>query len=205
MMNSYILRPSFWGREVKHRYIHNDSASLVVIFPGKNYSCELPLLYYASQSAIEHNHDILLLEYGYQSARVELEFEALSVLVDECTQAIIQIMASYDNLIFVSKSLGTIVAGQVAEAIDNKGIRHVYLTPLDETVPYIQHARGIVVYGTQDRLFSKQSIQAIEGLNNIEVHAIEEGTHALEVGTVRGSLIIMNAIVDIYDSFFQSE
>ncbi|OAB36717.1 hypothetical protein PMSD_10355 [Paenibacillus macquariensis subsp. defensor] len=202
MDKSHIVLPSYWGGEVRHTYISNDSSSLVVVFPGKNYSCELPLLYYASQSAIEHNHDVLQLEYGYQSARVELEFEALSVLVDECTQAIIQIMASYDNLIFVSKSLGTIVAGQVAEAIADKGIRHVYLTPLDDTVPYIQHASGIVVYGTHDRVFSKQSIQAIEGFNNIEIHAIEDGTHALEVGTVRGSLIIMNAIVGIYDTFF---
>ncbi|OAB45314.1 hypothetical protein [Paenibacillus glacialis] len=84
-------------------------------------------------------------------------------------------------------------------------LRHVYLTPLDDTVPYIQQARGIVIYGTKDQLFSNQSIEAIEYLNHMEVHLIEDGTHALEVETVSDSLIIMNTIVDIYQSFFTSK
>lgn len=203
MNRSYLSFPSLWGREVKHRYISNDSSSLVVIFPGKNYPCQLPLLYYASQSAIENNHDVLQLEYGYQSARVELEFDDIHVLVEECAQAIHQIMEKYENLIFVSKSLGTIVAGQVAEAIEDKDIRHIYLTPVDRTVPYIQSSRGMVIYGTKDPEFNNHSTQAIEYLNDMEVHPIQDATHSLEVETVSHSLVIMNEIVDIYQTFFK--
>lgn len=192
-----------WGREVRHRYISNGSSSLVVIFPGKNYPCELPLLYYASLSAIENNHDVLLLEYGYQSARAELEFDDIHVLMEECTQAIHQIMDKYESLIFVSKSLGTIVAGQVAEAIEDKDIRHIYLTPVDRTVPYIQSSRGIVIYGTKDSQFNNKSTQAIEYLNDMEVYPIQDATHSLEVETVSDSLVIMNEIVDIYQRFFK--
>lgn len=204
MNRSYMLLPSFWGREVRHTYISNGSTSLVVIFPGKNYSCELPLLYYASQSAMENNHDVLRLEYGYHSAREELKLEELSVLVEECTQAIHQIIEKYESLIFVSKSLGTIVAGQVAEAIEDKDIRHIYLTPLDGTVSYIQKSRGMVIYGTKDPVFNNQSIEAIEYLNEMEVHPIKDATHSLEVDTVSHSLTLMSEIVDIYQSFFKS-
>lgn len=204
MNRSYILLPSFWGREVRHRYISNGSSSLVVIFPGKNYPCQLPLLYYASLSAIENNHDVLLLEYGYQSARSELEIDDLHVLVEECARAIHQVVENYESLIFVSKSLGTIVAGQVAEAIEDKDIRQLYLTPLNRTVPYIQRSRGIVIYGTKDPSFNNQSIEAIEYLNDMEVHPIQNATHSLEVEMVSHSLVIMNEIVDIYQSFFKS-
>lgn len=203
MNRSYLSFPSVWGREVRHRYISNGSSSLVVIFPGKNYPCQLPLLYYASLSAIENNHDVLQLEYGYQSARTELEFDDLHVLVEECAQAIHEVMEKYEKLIFVSKSLGTIVAGQVAEAIEDKDIRHIYLTPVDRTVPYIQSSRGMVIYGTKDPQFNNQSTQAIEYLNDIEVYPIQDATHSLEVETVSHSLVIMNEIVDIYQTFLK--
>ncbi|MGZ9584478.1 alpha/beta hydrolase [Paenibacillus marinisediminis] len=201
-INSITL-PSTWGRDVKHRHISNGSSSLVVCFPGLSYSCDLPVLYYAAKSAMESNHDALLLEYGYQSARVSFNQDQLGQVIQECKEAILQTASSYEQLIFVSKSLGTLVAGEVAAAIDHVPVSHLFLTPINASVPYIQNNRGAVIYGTKDDSFSEDSIRTIKGLQDIEVFPIREASHALEVDTVSHSLLVMREIVLIYNDFFQ--
>ncbi|WP_459953897.1 hypothetical protein [Paenibacillus pini] len=201
---NYITLPSFWGSEVRHRHISNGSTSLVVFFPGQNYSCDLPLLYYAKQSALEHQNDVLLLEYGYQSARTELDFHYLDTIVEECLLGIRQISESYQTVHFVSKSLGTIIAGRVEESWKAEGItiRQLFLTPVDKSVPYLLQSSGMAIYGTNDPMISEESIDIMHGAAKLKVHAVPEGTHALEVSSVHHSLKILAELVELYDEFF---
>ncbi|KWX88196.1 hypothetical protein AMQ83_08325, partial [Paenibacillus riograndensis] len=73
MSVSSIVMSSHWGREVRHKYITQESKALAVVFPGKNYSAERSLLDYAAKLAREYGCDILMLEYGYRSAGAELK------------------------------------------------------------------------------------------------------------------------------------
>lgn len=61
-------------------------------------------------------------------------------------------LSKYDDIVFVSKSLGTLVAGWIAEKICIEA-RHIYLTPIKETLHYIQNCKNIiiVVAGTKDK------------------------------------------------------
>lgn len=93
----------------------NDNTSLAVLFPGQNYSCELPLLYYAGKSAYDAGHDLFILEYGYQSARRPFEETNVDKVIHECYNSIKQVINNYDHVTFVSKSLGTYIAGKTAE------------------------------------------------------------------------------------------
>ncbi|MDG0875482.1 hypothetical protein L5D93_24880 [Paenibacillus thiaminolyticus] len=202
MNMSFVTYPSEWGRDTRHKFFTNDSDTLVVGFPGMQYSCELPLLHYACSSALEHKLDVLLLEYGYQSARADLSLEQLPIIVAEAQAAIDHIRGNYERLIFVSKSLGTIIAGQVADRISSDAIRHIYLTPLDDTVPYIQRSSGVVIYGTQDSLFSSESAQAVAGLEQMRIVPVPNGNHVLEVSSTLDSLDVLKEIASIYNSFF---
>ncbi|MGG3840631.1 hypothetical protein ABEV00_26875 [Paenibacillus thiaminolyticus] len=98
--------------------------------------------------------------------------------------------------------MGTIIAGQVAERINSDAIRHIYLTPLDDTVPYIQRSSGAVIYGTADTVFSSESAQAIAGLEQMRIVPVPNGNHALQVGNTIDSLDILKEIVSIYKSIF---
>lgn len=199
----YITLPSAWGRDVQHRLFSQNSSTLAVLFPGKNYSCELPLLYYATQSALQHHCDVLQLEYGYQSARTELQAEQLHLLVEETVEAIHLMKEKYKQILFVSKSLGTVVAGLAVDKVEaNSDIVQLILTPLDATVPYIQNTVNSVIYGTADDLFSKESVQAIEGLRNSEVHAVNGGSHSLEVGITSENIKVMADVAIVYEAFF---
>jgi len=53
---------SYWGTELRQKLItvHERNHSLVVLFPGRNYPCELPVLYYAGNSAIQYQYDLLI-------------------------------------------------------------------------------------------------------------------------------------------------
>ncbi|MCM3783376.1 alpha/beta hydrolase [Neobacillus mesonae] len=196
---------SYWGRDVRLRQTTQGSNTLVVFFPGQNYSCELPVLHYAVQSAVEQGMDVLLLEYGYQSARVALEREQRSILAEEVLQTVKHFSEDYEQLVFVSKSLGTLLAGYAAEKLGDHRITHLYLTPLDSTLDYIQHSSGLVIYGTKDSLFSEESRGKLDSLKNeIDIIKIPDAGHGLEVMDVRKSVEHLSELVRAYTNFFGS-
>lgn len=195
--------PSFWGRDVRHLYTKRGSKALVVIFPGKNYTAERPLLEYAAKVAGEWNCDILQLEYGYQSARAEMKREDISTLVEECTTALTAV-PKYEKLLFISKSLGTVIAGTVAANLKGKQkIEHLYLTPVPESLPLIEQSRGSVIYGSADPLFSERHADELARMNRIKVYRIDDANHSLEVGNVKESLAVLMVIIGLYHEFFR--
>ncbi|ANS74221.1 hypothetical protein AWM70_06180 [Paenibacillus yonginensis] len=216
MNRSIISMPSAWGRNVEHRYYwggsanrtdgvskgSTDGAKLAVIFPGKAYPCTMPLLYYAAQSALEHGCDVLELEYGFQSARTAFELEDLNILLYECKHAMDQIKHKYEQMVFVSKSIGTLVAGQIGEMLGQDAVRQLFLTPMDGTLPFIQSSRCTVIYGTGDSVFSPASVKAAGEAERAEVHSFEGADHMLGLGNVQQSLSVLCETCVLYDQFF---
>ncbi|WP_449600134.1 hypothetical protein [Paenibacillus sp. Marseille-Q9583] len=200
---SNIIMSSYWGREVRHKYITQGSKALAVIFPGKNYSAERPLLDYAAKAAREHHCDVLLLEYGYQSARVGFKRDEMIILIQECKAAIAS-LPEYKKILFISKSVGSVLAGRIAEELEiQKKTSHLYITPLPEAIPLIQQSRGTVIYGGSDPLFSEQLSSEISGLHHLKVYRIDDANHSLEVEQVNESLAILLVIINFYHEFFR--
>ncbi|WP_336770977.1 alpha/beta hydrolase [Paenibacillus sp. MMO-58] len=189
--------PSYWGTEVKQKFISvkEQNNKLVVLFPGKNYSCELPLLYYAGNAAIQHQYDLFKLEYGYQAARTSLEINDLSKVINECFDSIKKKVDNYDEIIFISKSMGTIVAGEVYRRLQVR-VKHIYLTPLVETIPFINASEGIVIYGGNDPNFTKENANEIESKQT--VFEIPNADHGLETGNINENLTILKKVIDVY-------
>ncbi|MBY0012450.1 hypothetical protein [Paenibacillus typhae] len=203
MSVSSIMMSSHWGREVRHKYAAQGSKALAVVFPGQNYSAERSLLDYAGKVAYEHGCDLLILEYGYQSARAGFKREELDIVVEEC-KAALGAVAEYEQLLFISKSMGTVIAGRVAAELGvQQKTAHLYLTPIAETVPWIRKSRGSVIYGGSDPMFSGQHPAEISGLPNIRVYRIDDANHALEVGSVNESLAVLLVIINFYHEFFR--
>ncbi|MGO4698783.1 alpha/beta hydrolase [Paenibacillus sp. 2TAB26] len=197
-----IILHSEWGRDISHKHIKNDNPSVAVFFPGQNYSCELPLLYYTGRSAYDAGHDLLMLEYGYQSARTAFEEAKVDQLIHECYTSINQIINDYNDVVFVSKSLGTYIAGKTAELFKERSIRHMFLTPIRSTIPIIEKFGGLVVSGTKDPVFHEDDIEHIEGFPNTEVLRIKDANHILEVSDLHQSLKILKNLVEVSSGFF---
>jgi hypothetical protein len=197
-----IILPSYWGRDMSHKHIKNDNTSIAVLFPGQNYSCELPLLYYTGKSAYDAGHDLLILEYGYQSARQAFEEANVDKVIHECCHAINQVIDSYKDVVFISKSLGTCIAGKTAELFTERTIKHLFLTPIGSTIPIIEKYGGFVVCGTKDNLFHEDDIERIEAFSNTKVLRMKDANHALEVNDLRQSLEILKTLVEESNRFF---
>ncbi|WP_148449997.1 alpha/beta hydrolase [Gorillibacterium timonense] len=195
---------SHWDIQLKPKLIaaHEGNNKLVVLFPGKNYSCETPLFYYAGSMALQCDYDVLEMEYGYQVKRVGYNPEDLLKVVEDCFAAIKPIAGSYHRIVFISKSLGTLVAGEVHRLL-HLPIHHVYLTPLADTIPYINSSSSFVITGENDVFFGEQELQAIDLTSVSRLIRIPHADHGLETGDVREDLSILNQVVHIYREALQ--
>lgn len=204
MRSNILLVPSFWGADLKqkHLQVKEDNTKLVVLFPGKNYSTDKPVLYYAGFSSIQSGYDLLMLEYGYQAARTDLDIDDLPRIIEESIESIRQIINNYNDVVFISKSLGTIIAGEVHEKL-GINIRHIYLTPIQGTIRYINNSEGIVIYGDNDEVFRKDLSKQIN-LNNVrKVIEIPNADHSLMVENPIESIEILKKLTTMYLDFLK--
>lgn len=203
MSVSSIVMSSHWGREVRHKLITQESKVLAVVFPGQNYSAERPLLEYAGKLAREYGCDLLQLEYGYQSARAAFKREEIDIVADECKIALAS-LPEYDQLLFISKSMGTIIAGKVAaEPGVGEKVSHLFLTPVPESLPFIRQSRGSVIYGGSDPMFTGQHAAELGTMKQVRVYRIDDANHSLEVESVNESLAVLLVIINFYHEFFR--
>lgn len=204
MFLNNITIPSYGGRELNQKYISNNNSSLAIFFPGQNYSCEKPLLYYIMKSAMASNYDVLLLEYGYQAARSEFNRDDLDAIIIESYNSMSEIMNNYKKIVFVSKSLGTYIAAKVATKIEENEIKHIFLTPMKSSIPMIKDSKGIVIWGTADKIIDEQDVIQLEKSPTVLLHKVNEANHNLEVTNIIDSLEIMKSIVKTTDHFFSN-
>lgn len=194
--------PSYWKTEMKQKYIqlYEENSKLVVLFPGKNYPCDKPSLHFAGTSALQSGFDLMVLEYGYQAARTNLDVNDLQRVIDESHESVQRIIGKYKQVVFISKSLGTIVAGEVHGKLEIP-IKHLFLTPIKDTIHYINKFNGLVVYGTKDEMFNDELADQINIDKVREVIEIPNANHALETNNVEDSIEILSKLVRIYVEF----
>lgn len=199
MILNILTVPSFWKTELKQKHykIQEKNSKLVVLFPGKNYPCDKPSLHYAGISAIQSGFDLLVLEYGYQAARTDLDIKDLPRVIEESEKSINRIVNNYERVVFISKSLGTIVAGEIHRRIGIP-IKHIYLTPIKDTVEYINSTEGITIYGTKDDFFNNEMAEKIIISNNRRIVKIPNANHSLETNNVDESILILRSLANIY-------
>lgn len=102
----------------------------------------------------------------------------------------------YEDIIFISKSIGTAVAARYAR--DHRIIcRNVYLTPLVETFLFAP-GTGIAFNGTSDTWADAKIIKEKCSEYNIKLYTISDADHSLErLGTVENIKIIQDTIEKI--------
>ena len=94
---------------------------LAVLFPGIGYHCDKPLLYYSARLARGAGYtEQIRIEYEYHGGNLrknpELKEEALEVLFRQAEEALSRVdFRSYDEVLFLSKSIGTVIACRYAE------------------------------------------------------------------------------------------
>ncbi len=181
---SYITVKSSWGNDINNLFLSHDtkSESIVILFPGADYNCDKPLLHYARKATLLSGCDVLNLEYGYFKANNSFRRESLEEIIKESNEAIqLCLSNSYKNIYFISKSLGTLIAGEISKLIGSDKINNLFLTPIEDTIPHIISSKCTVVIGENDRSFPKENIDKISIYPSVELYIIDNATHSLEI------------------------
>jgi hypothetical protein len=192
-----------WSLPSKYRLMQHDPRSnqLAVLFPGNAYTLDAPALWYIARAVFQSGCDVLGAEYGFQANR---QFGSLTETVVEVAEALRQFpLHQYEQIVFIGKSLGTIVQGEVAKQLNLAVRRNVFLTPVQQAIPFIRNSEySLVVIGDQDHLFRRPEQQEVESMENVELHILPGANHSLEVeNDYRKSMDYLIQTVDLVASF----
>lgn len=180
------------------------SKKIAVFFPGRKYSVDCPLLYFADFVCSMKGYDRAFLHYARHreekdNTTIPQDIENAKDYVIATIQA--KELENYDDIVFVSKSVGTVMAGYAREELHLKNVRNVYLTPLPQTLPYIESKDSIVIAGTEDRFLDKDTLKKFCDEKGVELYQFEGLGHSMETDDVRESLDIVGQVQEIIDRF----
>lgn len=116
---------------------------LAVIFPGIGYTADRPLLHFSRRIAAAHGYEIRIMDYkGFPSKvkgdRKRME-ESFDIALGQAREMLSGVdLAGYEDILFIGKSIGTIVAAKIAsESPEKDRIRMILYTPLDDTFTFL--------------------------------------------------------------------
>ena len=163
---------------------------LAVIFPGMGYTKDRPLLYYTGKLAVRHGYELLHLDFsGIEWSKEQIKDTVfMKQVLEECLrrtrQALLQAdISSEDEVLFVSKSIGTVVATAYA-AESFLQARQICFSPLTFIEEFVQSGSGILLYGNADPFADHEVIERIAEEKQLETYLINGGNHSLETGNV---------------------
>lgn len=175
---------------------------LCVLFPGIGYQFDRSLLYYPSKMAEGYGYEIQRVNYsGFPSNLRGDEQRIRDASVFAFEQAKYELDGidwnQFEDILFVSKSIGTIVAAMAQEYYDLK-VRHVLYTPFKDTFSF-SVKEGIAFHGTNDPW-----VEDDEGLlkcSNVPMYIIDNVNHSLEGKDVLKNIDILKDVLKRTEEF----
>lgn len=149
---------------------------LAVFFPGIGYHCDKPLLYYSEKLAKQYQYETIKIKYEGLSKDLDEAFIGALAQTEACLAEVD--WKQYEEILFVSKSIGTAVACAYAGRYA-VNCRNVYYTPLERTFTFAPQS-GIVFHGTGDPWANTEMIRTKCRESDLPLCIIENANHSLE-------------------------
>lgn len=175
------------------------SRRLAVIFPGIGYHCDKPLLYYGKKLAAQHGYEILEVPYGNFEAGIKGNPEKMEKAFRWALEQAEKILEPVnweerEDLLFISKSVGTAVAAAYAE---KKGLatRNIFFTPVEQTFLFVSRP-GIVFHGNADPWAETREVERGCREKSLPLYITRGANHSMETGNVQRDLEILRQILE---------
>lgn len=150
---------------------------LAVLFPGIGYTADKPLLYYSEKLAKQYHYETVRVSYGELPKNLDEAFR--EALAGTETLLVKYDWMQYEEILFLSKSIGTAVACAYAQKY-KISCKNIYYTPLEQTFLYHPQS-GIAFHGTADPWAKTKVIKEKCEEFSLPLHIIEGTNHSLEV------------------------
>ena len=156
---------------------------IAVCFPGTGFTCKEALFERLANDYIVRGYDVIRLDFSHIPFReIESLEDAVSVAQRAAKRQLSSVsFAGYQDAVFLSKSLGTILAAHYERDHDLRP-RHLYLTPLNMTLSLVGPESRVIamVLGTQDRFLTGRALAAYCEERNIPYCLIDGVNHSLK-------------------------
>lgn len=181
---------------------------LAVFFPGIGYTVDKPLLYYSRRIAADCGYEIRLLPYSgfpekLRGDRKKME-ESYQIALSQSRQMLADVdLEAYEDVLFIGKSIGTIMAARLAFE-SSAPVRLILYTPLDDTFLFpIKEA--IAFMGTADPWVGgeKSRIRELCSKQGITCISVLGANHSLESGNLNEDLKNLQMIMQETRKFIE--
>ena len=163
---------------------------IAVVFPGVGYNKDRPLLYYAGKLVVSFGYELKHVDFsGIEWSKEKLKDQTfLRQALDRGLHITEEALAglgdiSGDEVVFISKSIGTVVAAAYAKEKDLK-IKQICFSPLEMISGFIREESGIMFYGDNDPYADYVPIEKLARDKKLGAHKISGGNHSLETGDI---------------------
>ena len=181
---------------------------LAVIFPGIGYHTDKPLLYYSGKLVAGMGYEII--KIAYPPLEVNLKEAAPAqkgAFVKQCVETAAASLretdlSGFSDILFISKSIGTVVAAYLAESLGTK-VRHVFFTPLEETFGAAKAYCAIAFNGTKDNWADWEKVVALAGEKGVPITTVEGANHSLETGDAVADIRILGDTINSVKRFVE--
>lgn len=178
---------------------------LTVIFPGIGYHCDKPLLYYSKKLAAELGYEeTVCLTYTFSSGNIRGNEQKMKEAFDSLSAQAAQELelvdwTCYDDILFLSKSIGTVIASFYA-AEKHITCRQVLYTPLTQTYKFAPK-NGIAFLGTDDPWSIPSEVIKTSRTAGIPIEVYEHANHSLETTDTMRNLAILSDVMQKTKTF----
>lgn len=178
---------------------------LTVIFPGIGYHCDKPLLYYSRKLAAELGYEkTICLTYTFSGGNIRGNLDKMKEAFDSLSAQAAQELelvdwTCYDDILFLSKSIGTVIASFYA-AEKNITCRQVLYTPLTQTYEFAPK-NGIAFLGTDDPWSIPSEVIKTSRTSGIPIEVYEHANHSLETTDTMRNLAILSDVMQKTKTF----
>ena len=156
---------------------------IAVCFPGTGFTCKEALFERLASDYIARGYDVIRLDFSHIPFReIESLEEAIAVAPRAVKRQLSHVrFTDYEDIVFLSKSLGTILAAQYEREYALIP-RHLFLTPLNKTLMLVQPESRVIsmVLGTQDRFLTGRALASFCEERNIPYYLVEGVNHSLK-------------------------
>ena len=171
---------------------------LAVIFPGIGYHTDKPLLYYGKKLARQYGFEVVEVPYKNFPKDVKSSKEkmmaAFQTAHDQAEELLREIdFSQYEDILFISKSIGTAVAAAYAK--EHKLFPYqIYYTPVEGTFLFMGN-EGIAFTGTKDPWVELDTVKRGCDEHGIPLYITEDGNHSLETGDALSDVANLSLIM----------
>lgn len=150
---------------------------IAILFPGIGYHCDKPLLYYSGKLASRYQYELIKVSYTNLNRSIPEAFTDAYAQTEKFLENVN--WNQYEDILMISKSIGTAVAAAYAQKHDIR-CRNIYYTPLAQTFDFALQF-GLVFHGTRDPWAKTAVIGEKCREHHLPLYRIEKTNHSLEL------------------------